>query len=304
MKAKNDLGLERRKNIEMRKTIETEQQEKNEAAFSSLLAHVLQDQARALTLEATVVDKERHLKHREKKIEQLEVYLSEGQKQLKYRLEQEGVRLMSVADREHIKREAYLECKKAFAEKEDQLATQLKGLLLREGTQRLREKQYKVQIRDALEAEVRDASVFQDEANDIATIEYKRGFDAGKEAGRKEALEEAQKNSFLEGYAACHCTQTALHNLHEGRIAHDSPELAFLFDAGHPDNLFNRGQQIGLMKKNRVDVDRVPKDSVQKDLVLTNDNGHIIKQDKGHEVVYEQQPVEPMHKQVSHIPIV
>ena len=87
MKLKNELDAERNKGVRLRKSIEAEQQQKVEAASSVMLTNLLRDQATTLTLKSKVEARERDLDEREQKITQLEVYLTEGQKQLMYALE-------------------------------------------------------------------------------------------------------------------------------------------------------------------------------------------------------------------------
>lgn len=245
MKVKNELESECRKNVHMRKMIETELQKKMEAGFSGMLANLLHDQAEALVLKATFEAKQQDLLNRENQIEQLEVFLAEGQKQLYFDLEDKGIRAMDSVDREHIRREAELMVEKSYTDIEGKLKLQMECLGLREAAQEMREQQYKVLIRTSVESEVHDNMLSQEKADEIAELEYNRGYGAGREIGCKDSDEKSKKMGFLEGYAACHRTQTALDNVRHGRIARDNPELDFLFDTGHPDNMFNRGMQIG-----------------------------------------------------------
>ncbi|KAF2854227.1 hypothetical protein T440DRAFT_360047, partial [Plenodomus tracheiphilus IPT5] len=244
---KNVIEAERRDHANMRKSVEAQQQEKTNAAFSSLLGNLLRTQEEALSSKARAECTQRDLEHRLKKIEQLEMYLSEGQKQLFYQLYHQGIRPMSAVDREQIMYEAELEAKKKLADANGEMQMRSERVSLRESAQEIREQQYKVSIRAALEAEIRGGMQPVGNVDEIAELEYNRGYAVGKEAGRKVAAKPEQKESFIDGYAAYHRTQTALDNFRHGRIAHDSPELAFLFDAGHPDNFVARGMQMGRM---------------------------------------------------------
>ncbi|KAF1851262.1 uncharacterized protein K460DRAFT_391574 [Cucurbitaria berberidis CBS 394.84] len=243
MKTQNELNASRKQNVELRTTVEAEHQHKIETAFSSMLANLLQKQSEALGLEANVEAKGRDLQYRERQIEQLEVYLAEGQKQVKYQLEQQGIRTMNAVDREHIKREAELFLEKRFADFEAKIAIQAERLRLREATQQIREQQYKSLVCESIESSFHEKALTFEKAAELAEEQYNSGYAAGKELGRKEALGEAQKLSFLEGYAACHRAQTALYNMRAGRIPRDSPELDFLFDAGHAENLLTRDRE-------------------------------------------------------------
>ncbi|KAF1935067.1 hypothetical protein EJ02DRAFT_428771 [Clathrospora elynae] len=246
MKTKNELDSERKKNAHLRSTVQMEERQKLEGACSSMLANLLHDQVEALTLKAQVEAKARDLDFREKKIEQYEVYLSEGQKQVKYELEKQGVRPMSTIQLEHVRREVELNVMRSIADVEGKIYIKAESLRLREASQQMREQQYRATIRESVEKELRQKdSLTSEKANEMAEIDYNDGYVAGKEAGRKEAIDKARKLGFLEGYGACHRAQVSLSNFCQGRIPFDSPELAFVHDLSHPHNLFTIGAQIG-----------------------------------------------------------
>jgi hypothetical protein len=248
MKTKHELDTERNKNLRLRKTIEAEQQQKVEAASAIMLTNLLREQAEALTLKAKVEARERELDLREQKVEQLEVYLSEGQKQLWFSLEANGDRPMSALQMEHARREAELNAQKTFADMNGKFNIRIESLRLREAAQQMREQQYKAMVRESLKAEFVENSLTSDKADGIAQVEYDNGFGAGKEAGRNEALKQSHERGFLEGYGACHRTQVTLSKVRQGLIARDSPELDFLYDANHPHNLWNIGELVGRLE--------------------------------------------------------
>lgn len=256
MKVRNDLEFERRIGTEMRKTIQAEKEASIGAAMSDMLAALLQKQAEALTAKAKAEEKERDLQYREQRITQLEVYLSEGQKALKYQLEQRGVRSIRVAEEANLRREIELQVKHDISDIEGKITIQVERLRHQEAVQKIREQQYKVLIRDALENEVREqlARDMQAKASDskaahdkAAEAAYERGFAEGEKARGARASKMARKEEFLKGYAACHRSQTALHNLRSGRIVADNSELAFLYDPTHAENLLNIGVGIGFV---------------------------------------------------------
>jgi hypothetical protein len=247
MKTKHELDTERNNNRRLRVIIEAEQQQKVEAASSSMLTNLLRDQAEALTLKAKVEAKERELGFREQKISQHEVYLSEGQKQLWFSLEENGVRPMSAVQMQHARREAKLDAQKAIDDLNGKLNIKIEGLRLREAAQQMREQQYKAMIRESLKDELVD-SLTSEKVDEIAEIEYNNGFGAGKEVGRKEAREKSHQRGFLEGYGACHRTQITLSKVRQGLIPRDSPDLDFLYDANHPHNLWNIGELVGRLQ--------------------------------------------------------
>ena len=249
MKLKNELDAERNKGVRLRKSIEAEQQQKVEAASSVMLTNLLRDQATTLTLKSKVEARERDLDEREQKITQLEVYLTEGQKQLVYALEENGDRPMSAVQMEHARREAELHAQKAMADMNGKLNIKIEALRLREAAQQMREQNWKAIAREQLEAEFADNSITHEKADEVAEEAYNDGFGAGKEAGRKEALKESHQRGFLEGYGACHRTQVALSKMRQGLIARDDPELDFLYDANHPHNLWNIGEMVGRLQR-------------------------------------------------------
>ncbi|KAJ4366782.1 hypothetical protein N0V83_007307 [Neocucurbitaria cava] len=248
MKTQNELNAARKSLAQIRATVESEQQQRIEAAFSSMLSTLLQKQGEAISSKASFEAKERDLSHRERMIQQFEIYLAEGQKQVKYQLEEQGIRAMDTVDRALIEREADLVAQKGISDFQGKLAIQAERLHLREAAQTMREQQYKALVRDAITSEVLQTAVSREKAAVLGREEYARGFDAGKEEGKKEIIDEVQQGAFIRGYAACRRVQTALHDLRAGRIARDSEKLDFLFDAGHVENLFNRGVQIGRLE--------------------------------------------------------
>jgi hypothetical protein len=272
MKVKNELDAERKKNTQLHSTVQTEERLKAETASTSLLNSLFREQMAALSLKAQVEAKECDLEFREKKIKELEIFLSEGQKQVYYELEQKGVRPMSEVQLERARREAELAVKKSMADIESTFAVKLEGLRLREGAQKVREEQYKALIRDAVETELQRKTLTSDKVEEIAEIEYNNGFAAGKEAARKES----HQQGFLEGYGACHQAMVSLTKVRQGLIRRDSPELDFLYDANHVHNMFNMGAKFGRLgldnTSNQVmtGISHVPRatNTVKKDVSL------------------------------------
>ncbi|KAF3049393.1 hypothetical protein E8E11_009474 [Didymella keratinophila] len=249
MKARNDLNHERKVNTEMRKTVGAEKQASIGAAMANMLSDLLQKQAEALTAKAKLQQKERDLQYREQKITQIETYLANGQKQLKYQLEQQGIRTMSQVDESKLRREVELQMKHQLSDIEGKIGIQVERLRHQEAAQNIREEQYKALIRDALENELRE-QLARDTQAKISTTKltesaYERDFAEGKKSGGAESAEEEHKQDFLQGYAACYRTLTVLHNVRNGKIAVDSPEVAFLFNPTHPENPHNVGLDIG-----------------------------------------------------------
>lgn len=237
-KANTDLDVERKRNAELRITTETTARASVSAAMSDILANLLQKQAHALSAKAALEEKQRDLLHREQTITNLEMYLADGQAQLKYKLEQQGIRLMSVVEVAKLRREVELEVKRRFAEVEGRIEIQVERLQLQDAAQRVREQVYEQVVRGEVEAELRtrlaDDKEAQRTAGDVVT-----------EVKQTERTETKLSDDFLKGYAAYHRSHTALNNLRNGTLPPKSPELAFLFDPTHAEHPLAIGQAIG-----------------------------------------------------------
>lgn len=267
MKARHDLEAERKVNAEMRKTVGAEKQANVGAAMTELLTDLLQKQAEALATKAKAQEKERELHYREQKIAQCEAYLSEGQKQLKHRLEQQGIRRMSTVDETNLRRDVELQVRHQFSDVEEKIAIQVERLRHQEAAQKIREQQYKITIRDALEAEVRGQLAQADDQikaadSKVEKIAYVRGLAEAQKMEFASTSETLSKREFLKGYTACYRSQVALHNMRNGLIAADSPGLEFLFDPTHAENPHNIGIQIGRLE---VNSKKVAKNSTAED---------------------------------------
>ena len=246
MKTRNELEAERRKSASMRKTVEVEKEKVMDNALAVMTTDLLKKQAMTLAQQSKLEAKERELEYRQARIVQLEIYLSEGQKQVyRYNEGLDGPTMADV-DREHDRRQAELKAQRSVAELEARVAYRIQELKLREASLHTREQQYKVLVRSSFEAEMREKAMPDMEAklDEVADIEYNRGFGVGKAAGRAEAEEEARQKGFLEGYGACHRAQATLSKLRQGLISRDSPELDFVYDAAHPHNLLTVGARI------------------------------------------------------------
>jgi hypothetical protein len=259
MKIRGELQAAQKQNAEMRVQIEAEKQKSLDAAMSGLLTDLLRKQTEALDMKAKAQTKQHELRYRELKVEQLEMFLAQGQKQFHYELDQRGIQSMSVVEAERIRKDLMLEMKHQFASTKTKLANISERIRQREGVLELREQQYKATIRDSVEHEIREkmSSEVEDQAKDLkhAEAEYQRGFIEGRSIGRNETIQAIGRKHYLKGYLACNRTQTALHKVRTGQIPIDSNELAFLFDPTHQDNPFNLGREVGMMSaQNATDI--------------------------------------------------
>ncbi|EMD92599.1 hypothetical protein COCC4DRAFT_58152 [Bipolaris maydis ATCC 48331] len=245
LKAKQELEQERTKNANLSKTIQDAQHEHLEAAFSTILIMLLREQTEALAVKSRATAHQRSLDIREKKICQQESFLAAGQKHLMTKLEQNGSS-MSAAHLAHQHQQMQIDKQAHQVAFESQLALERETLKLHAAAQAKREKQYKTLLRQSLEAEIAANYVSNDEAEALAEFRFQRGFDAGKEEGRKEAVKvkEEKERAYLEGYRACFHAQAALSSLRKGV----SDVVQNLLDPTDEDNLFSMGIRVGRME--------------------------------------------------------
>lgn len=252
MRARSDLEVERKVNAEMRAKIGAEKQASIGAAFTNMLDELLQKQADALAVKARTLDKEHDLQYREQKITQIETYLAVGQQQLSWDRQQQGIGTMSSTDEANLRREVELKMKHQFSDIEGKISVQVERLRHQEAAQKLREQQYKILIRDAIENEIREQISMDMQAKNpdiqITQAAYERGPANTKDSGGVKSSENELKQEFLKGYAACYRNLTVLHNVRTGKVAVESPEIAFLFDPTHVQNPHNVGLSIGRLE--------------------------------------------------------
>ncbi|CAE7007313.1 hypothetical protein PTTW11_01529 [Pyrenophora teres f. teres] len=249
---KRELEEERAKNVRMRKSLEEEYKLKFDAASSDILNTFIREKVEAIMAKAHFEARNDDLNFREEKIQKIEVLLSEGQKRLVYDIEKKGGEPMSAVQTRHIRDEAKLSAEKRLADVEAKVSTEMDKLSAASKAQTTREECYKTLIRDSLLAELKKSTISLDKAEEIAEVEYRNGFAAGKEAGRKEVRETENQRSFLEGYRVSRHTHILLSKVRKGKIPSDSPELSFLYDPDHPYNLYTIGERLGRMGDGNV----------------------------------------------------
>lgn len=171
-------------------------------------------------------------------IRNIETILAIGQKQFAdaeagiYRNDEEFVNVHEEIIRERVAHEVARRDRKVEAH----LATKARELEIREADLEMRQKGYEpllVQNLDKLEAKIR-GDVEKEITARIGKAEYEQGL-AESNAGA----------SFDRGYATCFAMFQRLKQFENGQLAHDSPEMAFLFDVNHPENPYARGVQVG-----------------------------------------------------------
>jgi hypothetical protein len=249
IKTRDELDSERKLHSQMQRKVEAETRASYSAAVASTLNDLLFRQAETLAAKAKYEGKWRELQYREDRIAQLERYLSAGQAQLKYQLEQQGIRPMREVDEAKLKSEVELSMKRQYADIEGKIAIQVDRLRLQDAAQKVREQQYKALLRPSLEREIREEFCQSSSAaNDAKAAEGVVG-EHRRTVGKAETSDMQPNRAFLEGYAACNRAQKAVYDMRNGTITPDSPKLAFLFDPTHPENPLNIGHSIGRLEK-------------------------------------------------------
>ncbi|EDU40752.1 FliJ domain containing protein [Pyrenophora tritici-repentis] len=254
MKANQDLADERANTVIMREALQEEYNVKFDAASANLLSIYIREQVDAIFAKTRFQAKEAELKFREEKIQQLEVFLAEGQMQLAKKDEEGGGEPMSAVQTRQIRREAVLATKNDLAKKQARVNAEKELVDITKKAQKTREECYKTLIRESLQAELNKTAVSKDKAHETAKVAYHDGFADGKEAGRKEVVPKPdnQQDNFLEGYRVSHVTQVLMSKLRQGKIPADSPQLDFLFDANHAYNPCTMGERLGRMEDGNV----------------------------------------------------
>jgi hypothetical protein len=243
-RAQNELSIERETKANMRKTIEAEVQTHTDGVINEMLMDLYHKQVSVEKSKLALRHIEIDLEMREAQVKQSEIFLSLGQKFLSSEGEKYGAESFSHLHidnaREQGRHEGIASCQHSQAD----FDAQLNSLNLRENKLALLEKNWKAQVSENIEAELRDV-LWDDIKKRITTTEYTRGFEHGKEVSHSESVNDAREEGYLEGYHAARREQDTLISFRNGELPIESPALEFLFNPGHPDNPFNRGMQIG-----------------------------------------------------------
>ncbi|KAF2114759.1 hypothetical protein BDV96DRAFT_599948 [Lophiotrema nucula] len=244
VKTEQDLRALRDENRMLRKKLEEQPHDKTNAGLLGLFQEVVNKQAEVQQEKSSMARMDLKLREKTANVERIELFLSEGQKQLKRRLEDQGLRTASELELEHARAEGQAATYQKLRDIDTRLADRQMKANLCEAELEFRQRHWKLEARDGLIAELR--KTLRSEIHDeIAEVEYEQGFRAGKDAGLAENAEVAKHEGFLQGYEAARKAQDKLAALKQGKIAYDSADLDFLFDFSHPQNPFNLGRQLG-----------------------------------------------------------
>jgi hypothetical protein len=268
---------ERENTRKMRLQITAEVEKRTETGLDAISGELLQKRIALIHQDADLQIKERQLSEREKHCRQLETFLAAGQAFFFYQFSPDGMQVLGI---EQARKQGESSASTRLYADRLRLEAQQKEFQARESIVKMRERQYKDQIRPALEGELR-AILERDIEARVSKATYDRGFAEGQIAGSSEAktagrvevgqwAQEEHEAVFLDGYNACRQSFSAIERFRAGRIPANSPELEFLTNLGHPENPFNRGMQIGkrasMIEENSARLELTHKEEAVKDI--------------------------------------
>lgn len=228
--------------------IEIRAQDRYETALHEITHDILTQRAALIQQTVHLKEQELSLNSRDDLINKTVHLLAVGQKQL-VGPEADGQDLDKFLDvnKEIVHEQVTHEIRRRDRQVDAQLAIKREQLNQREATLDMREKaystMYKIRVADKLEADAR--ARLEREIAARESVAYERGLAEGKDSTKADITEELKQTWYGKGYAACHNVTDVMKRFRAGLVAHDSPELTFLFDQNHPDNPFTRGLQIG-----------------------------------------------------------
>ncbi|KAF2792861.1 hypothetical protein K505DRAFT_386720 [Melanomma pulvis-pyrius CBS 109.77] len=250
---RNILDSEREKNRIMREEVQSEMRRDLNAILEPMMAEHVWNQINLEKQRASLSQKEQDLKHRLKKLDQNELFLSLGHIQLYHDLEENGVRTIGPAELERSRRQGKIDALAEIRQSEIRINAKVQEVNIREVDLDNRQRLWKAQVQRKIEDDLRDVLEHEFEKRILETekVAYERGFKEGREVGRGQSADDSYDAAFTKGYDTALRTQKTLLALRNGSLPYDSPDLDFLTDPDHPDNLFNRGLQVGKRETNQ-----------------------------------------------------
>ncbi|KAF2005394.1 hypothetical protein P154DRAFT_337348 [Amniculicola lignicola CBS 123094] len=243
-KAHKDLAAERATNLKLHTSLQDEIKKGMDTTLLSMIQEIFHKQVSVTQQTANLASREIDLKRRASQIEQQEIFLAAGQNLLQRRFESDGVVNASLSQQQNYERLAEIKALGRYEQLKNKLDADRQLLSHKEEEMLYRQQHWIAQNRATIESQMR-AELEEELGSQIAQEEYARGFEAGKEDGRKEVSDEAMGQGFLLGYKNAQETQNKLVALRTGRLPYDDPSLDFLTNPENPEHLFNRGVQVG-----------------------------------------------------------
>ncbi|ORX96553.1 hypothetical protein BCR34DRAFT_607606 [Clohesyomyces aquaticus] len=233
-----------RKDSVLRAAIAKDVQSTTDEALDDLLKDVLHRRMELIKLDATIKKEQLDLERHKAAIEQHELFIVEGMKQMWYGLDAQGIRKTSELELNAARKAGEADALERHRRANINFTAKAQQHQNREAYLQSRESHMAIRLRESIEKEVRErleASI----TKRISETAYERGFKEGKEVGRQEAVDEARARGFDDGYKEARRTAEMLSALRRGEIRGDNEELEFLVNLDHPQNPFNRGLRIG-----------------------------------------------------------
>jgi uncharacterized protein YxjI len=243
VKLQQEMMEERKKNQGIRRTIEAEVKANMEQTMHDLILEVFRKQSDLAKIRLDMEEKEIRLQRRADRIQQQELFLSEGQKLLMSEHPEIRLRDATHINMQLLRDDVTSEVNSKIMEANARVKARIERVEIHEAEVEFLKKNWRLHAEEALRGEVEHEIM-----GHIAEAEYQRGFEHGKDMGRVEAMEAAHKEGYLEGYAAARKTHDTLMALRLGALPHDSPQLDFFYNPDHPENEYKRGVQIGYLR--------------------------------------------------------
>ncbi|KAF2715362.1 hypothetical protein K504DRAFT_487064 [Pleomassaria siparia CBS 279.74] len=247
MHLQKEVDTMRHQNETMRKNIQQEIEKDTDEVLGPMMIKVFHEKVALEKQRAKLRQKELDLHHRNIQVEQNELFLTIGHRQLFFEFEERERQTMSEVQLEHARREGAANAIAKMKQDDIRISARRQELSIQEAYLEDRESLYKAQVRGVVEEKVREQleHEMKDRESQIINEAYERGLKEGRDQGLKEAVQEARNDTYADGFHAGFQAQKALIAFRNGDLSHDSPELAFIMDPNHPNNLFNMGMQVG-----------------------------------------------------------
>jgi hypothetical protein len=247
MQLRKELKIERERNQKMLNSVQADSQEDIEAVLGPILAAQVHEKI-ALAKEKTMVSQQRiNLECRNKLIEQTEAFLALGQRELYYQANAQDTSTLTDKEHEYAQQQGATNATATMRLRELDLQLGYKELNIQRVDLETRQQIYKLLVQRKIKAELRAVleREFEARTRQIAKESYNRGCKEGREEGQKDNIKDVNEDAFAEGYATARQQQNTLVALRNGSLPYNSPDLDFLTNPDHPDNLFNMGMQVG-----------------------------------------------------------
>jgi len=244
---RKELRIERERNERMRNAVQTNSQEDIDAVLGPILAAQVHEKIALMKEMTTIRQQQTDLERRNKLIEQTETFLAAGQRELYYQVDAQNTSTLTDKEHEYAQQQGAINATATMNLRELDLQLGYNELSIQRVYLESREQVYKLLVRRKIEVELRAVFEREFETRVCQSVKeaYNRGFKEGRQEGQKDNAEDVDGSAFAKGYSTARRQQNTLIALRNGSLSYDSPDLDFLTNPDHPDNLFNMGIQVG-----------------------------------------------------------